>query len=212
MGTTNRKPALPAGAFFSLLTVSLAVVGVGYGLWSKSLRVEGTIATGRVHARWTLANCAEFHPWPDGGFPGEVEGKNVGSTTATIDPSDPQILHVVLANTYPSYAVDCEVHYTNDGSVPVIVRGISVAGASPNLTGCVLDPGQTSTLACDQLTIVLVDGVGAQVDPGDGMASSLVVHVEQPAAQKATYKFDVLVCMAQWNEPASMEKCLAAAP
>jgi hypothetical protein len=208
----NRKPALPAGAFFSLLTVSLAVVGVGYGLWSKSLRIEGIVNTGRVHARWTLVTCTEFYPWPTGGHSGEFEGKEVGSTTATIDSADPQILHVALANTYPSYAVDCQVHYTNDGSVPVIVRGITLGAASPNLTNCVVDPGQTSTLYCDQLTVSLVDGIGSQIDPGDGMGSSLMVHVEQPAEQEADYDFDVLVCLSQWNEPATMAQCVAAAP
>lgn len=195
-----------------LLLLALASLGIGYGLWSKVLRINGTVKTGNVDARWILANCAEFHPWPGGGTPGEFEGKDVGSTTAVIDPEDDQILHITLNNTYPSYAVDCEVHFINDGTIPVFVRGTAIIPVTSNLTNCTVTGNQTKILKCDQLTVKYVDGINSQVDPGDEMASSLVVHVEQPASQNATYEFDVIECMAQWNEPATFEACTAAAP
>jgi len=208
------KTRLHIALLSALLLLSLATLGIGYGLWSKALRINGTVATGRVDARWVMANCAEFHPWPGGGTPGEFEGKDVGSTTAVIDAEDDQILHIMLDNAYPSYAVDCEVHFINDGTIPVIIRGTTIVPVSDNLTHCILTGGQTKILKCDQLTVKYVDGIGSQIDPGpeDETASSLVVHVEQPAAQDATYKFDVIECMAQWNEPASAEACMAAAP
>ena len=195
-----------------LLVSSLASVGVGYGLWSKTLFIDGTVDTGRVHARWTLATCAEFHPWPRGGNPGEVEGKDVGRTTTLIDPQDPQILHVTIDNGYPSYAVDCQVHFTNDGTIPFFIRGTGIVPISLNLTNCVPTGNISKTLKCDQLTVKFVDNIGVQLDPADEAASSLLVHVEQPADQLATYKFDVLVCMAQWNEPATFNQCVEAAP
>ena len=194
------------------LMIALAALGVGYGLWSKLLVIHGTIETGRVDARWTLVTCAEFHPWPEGGNDGEFEGKDVGKTIAWIDEVDDQIIHVVIDNAYPSYAVDCEVHFTNDGTIPVIVRGTTVVPASGNLTNCVQAGNNWKTLTCDQLTVEFVDNLGSQIDPNDKAASSLVVHVEQPADQDASYAFDVLVCMAQWNEPASADECFAAAP
>lgn len=195
-----------------LLVCAAAALGVGYGLWSKSLLILGTVDTGKVDARWTLATCSEFFPWPAGGNAGEVEGKDVGWTTTQIDPIDPQILHVTIHNGYPSYAVDCQVHFTNSGTIPVFMRGTTLTPVSDNLTNCTLTGNQSKTLACDQLTVKFVDNIGAQFDPGDELASSLVVHVEQPADELATYTFSVGVCMAQWNEPATAAQCFGAAP
>lgn len=207
----------------SYLSLSVIIVpalllslGLAYGLWSKTLAVRGTMETGTVHAEWIGAGCFEFHTWPD--LPdgiedlGELEGKDVGSTTVTIDPEDPQILHLVVQNGYPSYAVDCEVHYVNNGSIPVIISGTDIRAVSPNLTNCVLSGDQTKVLTCDQLTVVFADGIGAQLDPNGELASSLRLHVEQPAEQDSTFRFQVRVCMAQWNEPATFEECAVAAP
>lgn len=208
----REQVSLRISVLAAVLMLSLASVGIGYGLWSRTLSISGIVETGRVDAKWILANCSEFHPWPGGGIQGEFEGKDVGETTATIDPQDDQILHIKIDNAYPSYAVDCEVHFVNDGSIPVFIRGTVILPVTGNLSNCSVTGNQTKTLKCDQLTVIYVDGIGAQVDPGDGMASSLVVHVEQPAGQNATYEFDVIECMAQWNEPATAEACMAAAP
>jgi hypothetical protein len=197
---------------FFLLLIALAALGVGYGLWSKLLLIHGTIETGRVDARWTLVTCAEFHPWPEGGIAGEFEGKDVGKTTAWIDTIDDQIIHVLIDNAYPSYAVDCEVHFQNDGTIPVIIRGTSVLPVSDNLTGCVHSGENAKSMACDQLTVEFIDNLGTQLDPNDKAASSLVFHLEQPAEQNATYAFDVQVCMAQWNEEVTAEECFSDLP
>lgn len=204
--------AMPVGAYILALLLALAAIGVVYGLWSKVLTIEGTVQTGRLHARWDGAICSEFYDWP---WPpesnGEVGGKEVGSTTISVDPADSNTLHLVIENGYPSYSVDCEVEYINDGTIPFLIRGTTII-PGPGLTNCVLTGNQTKTLACNELTVVLVDGIGAQVDPGDGVASSLRVHVEQKALQNAEYTFEVKICVAQWNEFATAAQCFAAAP
>ncbi len=207
------RKAPPLGAMILMLLIALAGLGVAYALWSKTLSIEGTVQTGRLHARWDGAICSEFFdwPWPSEGS-GEVEGKDVGSTTVFIDPNDNNLLHLNIENGYPSYAVDCEVEYVNDGTIPWIIRGTTIVPTSPNLTNCTLTGGQTKTLTCDQLTVVLVDGIGAQVDPGDGVASSVRVHIEQAADQNAEYLFEIKICVAQWNEPATFGECVAASP
>ena len=200
------------GIVAMLLVLALGALGVVYGLWSQTLTVQGVVSTGTLHARWTGAICSEFFdwPWPPEGL-GEVEGKDVGSTTAVVDPNDDTVLNVVIENGYPSYAVDCEVEFENDGSVPWIVRGIAIE-PGPNLTNCTFAGTQTVTMSCDQLTVVYADGIGSQVDPGDGLGSSLRVHVEQPAEMGATYEFQVRTCVAQWNESATSDECFDAAP
>lgn len=198
----TRTLALLAGA----LVLGLAALGVGYGLWSKTLTVDGVVHTGDLNADWVLTSCGELHGWPGPLSPGEYLGKDVGSVSATIDQQDPQILHFSVENGYPSYVADCEVEYTNTGTIPVnVVATTIVPGAG--LTNCTLTGNQTKTLTCDQLTVVFVDGIGAQVDPHDTMASSLRIHVEQPAKERSTYEFDVLVCLAQWNESPTAQEC-----
>jgi hypothetical protein len=211
MNVRRRVP--PVGVIAVLLLLALASIGVAFGLWSKVLTVEGTVQTGSVHAKWSGAICSEFHPWPFGFdiTPGEAEGKDVGSTTVAPDPSDDNNLFLTVENGYPSYAVDCQVEFVNDGSIPWKIRGIGIV-PGPDLTNCTVTGSQTVTLSCDQVTVIYVDGVGAQFEPGDIAASSLRLHVEQEADQNASYQLDVRVCVAQWDEPATLAECEAAAP
>jgi len=205
------KRSPPILMLAAVLLLGLATIGVGYGLWSQTLTINGTVHTGSVDARWAFVTCAEFYPWPNGGNPGEVEGKDVGSTMAWIDPVDDHILHVTVNNAYPSYAANCEVHFQVDGTIPVILRGTTIAEGE-NLTDCVLSGEQVKTLTCRQMTIEFWDGIGTQIRPGDGGSSSLRFHVEQAAAENTTYEFEVGVCFAQWNEAATAADCIAASP
>lgn len=212
-----RLKRAPRVGFVALcLVLALAGIGIGWALWSKALTIEGTVQTGRLHARWDFNICSEFHPWPTPTPPGqvtngEVDGKDVGSTTITVDPNDNNRLLVTINNGYPSYAVDCEVEYVNDGTIPFIIQATAII-PGPGLTNCTVTGTRTKTLTCDQLTVVFRDGLGGQVDPEEGEGSSLRVHIEQKAAQGAEYTFEVRICVAQWNEPATAAQCFAAAP
>jgi len=44
-----RKP-IPVGTLFMGLVVALAAVGVGYGLWSKTLFIQGSVSAGDLNA------------------------------------------------------------------------------------------------------------------------------------------------------------------
>ncbi len=190
---TNRKHRLPLGLIAAGLIVTLATIGVVSGLWSKNLVIAGDVTTGDLNVDWTTASsndefgpdvCTDF-----GGF--DCEGlvrKDVGSLACTVDEVDQQILHFTITNGYPSYEADCEVHLTNTGSIPFLITGFAIdtSGSDPPLTNCAPfgppDPGALVIL-CDQLKIGFIDGVGLQIDPGNETASSVIVHVEQGAAQ-----------------------------
>ena len=206
-----RKTRTPIGPLFVLLVVALAGTGLVHGLWSESLTFTGEVNTGVLHASWTGGICTDFYdwPWPAEGT-GEAEGKDVGTTTAALDPSDSTSLIVTVTNGYPSYASDCQVEFTNDGTIPWKIRGISLEPGA-GLTNCaVAGTDQNKSLSCDQLSVELVDGVGGQWEPGGTAASSLRVHIEQPAEMDATYGFVAAVCVGQWNEDASLDECFVA--
>jgi len=183
------------GVAIWLLVVGLTIVGVGYGLWSKTLTVAGTVHTGNVDGKWLFWGCFDLEPQlPD--------PKDVGTTTAQVDPADPAVLLFTVTNGYPSYTGDCEVEYTSVGSVPVKVERIEFL-PGPELTGCTVHQSPSNgsfTAVCDQLTVWWADGLCTQLDPGDFVGSSLRVHVEQNAQQGSTYNFQVKVQLVQWNE------------
>jgi hypothetical protein len=196
-----------------VLLLAIATLGVAYGLWSKTLTITGVVHTGEVDARWLGGVCNEFHTWPNlpqlPGDYGEAEGKDVGSFELSVNPDDDQLLDFQLTNVYPSYAIDCQVHFMVEGSIPVYLRGTDIIPGL-NLTGCTVTGNQTRVMSCDQLTVRLVDGIGAQLHPGEEDASSLTVHVEQAAGQDTSYQFSVVFCMAQWNEHPTPGQCFAA--
>jgi hypothetical protein len=207
----------PLALLVLILLLALGSVGVGYGLWARTLTIEGTVETGKVDAKWSFTHCDEFYPWPGGGNEGEVEGKDVGSFTLDYlrdengNVVDDQVLVFTIENGYPSYAVDCEVEFLVEGTIPVKVRATTIV-PGPGLTDCTVVGNQTKTMTCDELTVIFIDNLGSQFDPPDGGASSVKVHVEQPAEQDTPYTFSVKVCMAQWNEHATADECFAAAP
>lgn len=190
---TKRKLHLPLGLLAAGLLGVLAVMGVVSGLWSKNLVIHGEVTTGDLNVDWTTASSNdEFGPdscttfgRPD--CVGLVR-KDVGSLGCDIDKDDHQIIHFTIANGYPSYEADCEVHLTNTGSIPFLITGFAIdtAHSNPPLTNCApvgpTDP-DALVILCDQLKIGFIDGVGQQIDPGHQTASSVIVHVEQGAAQ-----------------------------
>jgi len=194
-----------------MLIIALVPLGIAYGLWSQTLTLEGIVETGEVDAKWIWPyGCFEFYPWPEGGNFGEYEGKDVGSWG--FEMIDTHTLRFTIDNAYPSYAVDCSVKYQIAGTIPVYVRGARIV-PGPELSNCELtDMGQTVLLECDELTVKFTDGIGLQLHPGDEQGSNFVVHVEQPAEELSTYTFDIVLCVAQWNEYATADQCFAAAP
>ncbi|MEN4011561.1 MAG: hypothetical protein AB1453_15045 [Chloroflexota bacterium] len=210
----TKKSNLPLFRLLPLFVLGLLLLtGIAYGLWSETLRVEGVVHTGEVYGEWTSCICNDDGldplptPWPYA-YPRPIR-KDVGSTTCVIDEKDPRILRLTITNGYPSYWGNCEVHFANTGSVPVIIRGYRVI--PHNFTLATSNGAENG-----EIWVRYWDGVGAQMEPCDHdtceQASSLQFHVEQPAKENHTYRFSVQVCLGQWNEAATLDQCLEAAP
>ena len=48
-----KKKALPVGTMFLMLVIALALLGVGYALWSETLTITGTVQTGEVDVEFS---------------------------------------------------------------------------------------------------------------------------------------------------------------
>lgn len=184
-----------------LLLVAVAALGVGYGLWSKLLLIEGTVETGEVDAIWVpfvepnILLCNDNEPFLD-------DPKEVGGVSGLIDLEDPQIAHFTITNGYPGYRAECQVEYVNVGTIPLFVEAIEFI-PGPELNNCTVVQDATGSFeaSCDELTVRWSNNLCTQLDPGDlPLGSSLRVQVEQPANEEWTYTFDIGVLLVQWNE------------
>ncbi len=182
-----------AGVLFLVIVGLLGALAVGYGLWSKTLTVNGTVKTGDFNADWDWATvsdqgldpCTNLNPNPCTYPP-----KDVGS--CSVKGEGTQQLTVTILNAYPSYECTITAAISNTGTIPfnVLVDGTS---QSP------------------ELDILCEDPSGQQVDPGDELPVSCWVHVRQEAKERSTYTASATLCVAQWNESPTIDQCLAAA-
>ena len=165
------------GLLFLVLALALAAVGVGYAMWDKTLDITGTVSTGEVNMEITSVASDD----PPGALLDPGKDKDVGTTTAYIDPTDNQRAIVTIENGYPCYEVS--VHFTahNSGTIPVKLQDIIVTAP----------PG---------ITVEGWDSIGEQVEPCEKRDNTIWLHVEQSAAELATYTFTVEFYYVQWNE------------
>jgi len=91
----NRRKTLPVGALFMIMAMLLATLGVAYGLWSKTLKIEGRVETGKVHAIFLKAFTDDDDfvddPLKDSGDTGQCEdlgGVDDASPHKNKDPND----------------------------------------------------------------------------------------------------------------------------
>lgn len=181
------------------LVVALAALGVGYGLWSKTLTIGGTVQTGDLDAVWFYASCDE------------TEDKPVGEYSVAPDPDDQQILVVTLDNVYPSYLLDCEIHFGNKGTIPVkTMTDFDLENPNPDEITVGWFNGSVKQL--EPCYDPLVWGTNPLSVPANCQkAFSLIIHVEQEAKERTEYTFNIHECVHQWNENPTFGECQAAA-
>lgn len=250
-----RRNALPTSGFFMVVLLALATVGVGYGLWSKVLTIEGTVNTGDVNAKFdrpfTDDDDVSDDPLRDAGDNGncpigsgscdpKVTGAETAQQVAThrydkgvarceagrFDPDELQAGQqggtVDIRRGYPSYHCTAWFPILNNGTIPLHLAGVMVEGK----VAVRCETGETLELDLDEEEgfdiEVCVSGLPpegtVQIHPEnwqDGLAVfylDLDIHVMQDAQQNETYEFDTLICLHQWNEAATFEECVLAAP
>ena len=159
-----------------VLTLCLAAIGVGYGHWTKTLGIEGTVHTGEVDIEFLNAIASD----------NEDPGEDVGSTNVTLwdldGDGDFEWMKVEIADGYYCYVgtVDFEVH--NNGSVPVKVNDIDI-----------VEPmGGELDVALSGLA------VGDVLDAGESVACVLTAHIAVNGSGEAGFTVDIEVV--NWNE------------
>jgi hypothetical protein len=184
-----------AGVLFLVIVGLLGALAVGYGLWSKTLTVNGTVTTGNFNADWDWATVSDLglDPCTPGLNPNPCTypPKDVGS--CSVDGVGTQELTVTIENAYPSYECTITAAISNTGTIPFNVL-VAEYSADPELD-----------IICD-------DPSGEQVDPGDPPDNELPVscwvHVRQEAKERSEYHASAILCVAQWNESPTPQECV----
>jgi len=205
-----------------LLVLALASLGMGYGLWSKVLTIDGTVNTGEVNADFSLKEIDQSFDFnarcppgvgglgyslgkdcddpPDGSVYDdmEVEGKDIAECTAVLLPGLPnegnQLMEVTITDAYPSF--NCFIRYDvhNNGTIPIKVHSPEYFIGAVSYGSAI----NTAELHVNAWPTCYTNDV--QLETSQEAICDLHVHLNQDAEQGATYTFNVKIFVHQWNE------------
>lgn len=220
----HHRKSLPIGSLFIVLVIALAVIGVGYGLWSQSLFIRGRISTGAVSAEFLDAftdddgkvddpaldqndtpdcsinvpgNPTSCDPAASGPDPKARRDKNVGQCKATVLGQD--TAQVEKLNAYPGYFCTAWFDVHNNGSIPLQI-------ASATVDGKPVSPSQPTPfdLDGDNLPDVAVHLIGLeicqQIDPSQRVRMALDQEVLSGVKEGSSLAYTVEVQLQQWSE------------
>jgi hypothetical protein len=174
------RKSLPVGALFMVLVIMLALLGVGYALWSDWLFIDGTVETGTVDAELSFHDNIQEND----------HGKDVGTCSASLSDQNQDgedELHISVTNGYPSYECWVEFDVHSVGSVPIHIYQPEIVDAPP----------------VEEVTVGIDGCYGDdhQLHFGEEAFCTIYIHVEQGAIQNHTYTFSAEVETRQFNEP-----------
>jgi hypothetical protein len=227
------KKSLPLGAIVMLLILALATIGVGYGLWAKTLYIYGTINTGDLDAVLSVEEVDQLsnreEPWKafnaysdDCPVPGSYSiGQDCdsdGFDSDDIEASDP-------ATGLPKDVAECTawldeldpqiMYVLVENGYPsfncFVQYNVENTGTIPlNIHSPVyINPNPAAIHFNGWPPLCYVDDT--QLDPGDDLAPgdvaycNLHIHVQQPASENSTYEVSIEIFGHQWNEDAPGE-------
>jgi hypothetical protein len=183
------RKGLSIGTIVVILVVALAAIGVGYGLWSETLKIEGTVYTGEVDVGFSGPYVTE---WVDiDGIPSwEPEDKDAAAECyawlydADLSSDGYEGIGVQVVGAYPSYHCGVTFDVSNIGSVPVLIhQPVRTSGpAWATLDGCY-----------DEDT---------QLEYGEYAYCAILIHFdnEDQVAENSVYTFTFQILAHQWNE------------
>ena len=168
------------GIICLVLTLCLAAIGVGYGQWTKTLLIDGTVETGDVSVEFLNAVATDDEEPYVPGTP------DVGTTTVSLADTDGDLdmdeMTVTQEYGYFCYwgFVNVDVH--NNGTVPVEVVAITI---TEPING--------------EVEVSLVGlAVGDTLDVGQSVPVILMAHVATNTTGNYAFSVDIDVC--NYNE------------
>ena len=212
-----------------LAVVGVGLMGVGYGVWSQQMQVEGVVVTDDMDMNFDKAftnddNVVDPSGKDDGDTgdcaiaPGAFAGSCDPSDKGVIGGPDPRydkhiglcVASVVQASTggkiqinvtdgYPSYWCTMWFDLDNDGSVPVKLDKVLLNGSE-------ITPSTDNLVDADQdgdndlLVHVSELQLCDQFDPGTMVQGNVDTHIEQGADEAEAISYELEFIYVIWNE------------
>jgi predicted ribosomally synthesized peptide with SipW-like signal peptide len=182
-----------AMGMFAALMVALAVTGVAFAWWNKTLTIQGTISTGELDVEFKDIASNDSGTSPDPIKVGEnrvtsdyhvatceAEGSDVSEPDPTLGDLDK--ITVTITNAYPCYYPQVTFQVKNGGTIPAKVASINYTGTSP------------------QVSVVLGGiSVGEVIAAGASVNCRLDIHVTDAAMENSSYTITVTIDFVQFN-------------
>jgi len=190
------------------LMIALMVSGFAYAHWSKTITINGTVNTGRLHL------TPSFEGWTD-------DDKEYCTVEGVIEDNT---LTVTIDNAYPCITVTIKFDLHNDGDVPAGLymwtatyddNVITIFNAS-DFQGSIIDPTMTedeveqaledyveTTLGLSTYVDVEIDFQGSnfwQIDPCEEPYVIITIHFLEGLPQDTSCSFTMELEYWNWNE------------
>ncbi len=205
---TKRNSFAKIGVVFVALLAALVLTSMGYGIWSDTLTVSGTVETGWFAAEFNQAVPNDPPGSLDPDVPGswsldafgvpQWSGTTYEENTASTDVigTGTDTLTITLSNAYPSYWSSVGVTIKNIGTIPMKVETVGISVFSEQ------DPGGANLNII--YTGALVEATHQQIEPagqpGDEVLGDIHFHPVVPAPEGSNYTVTITVTVAQWNQ------------
>jgi hypothetical protein len=191
-----KKKALPIGTIFIILVITLALLGVGYALWSETLTITGNVETGEVDVGLIVdpvEECVDVN----GELCVEEPTEKADAADCTLeedplgDPDGDGVSELVVSITgmYPSYHCKVSFKVESLGNVPVHVWLPEATGDIPEWVATDFDECYDNGVQLHQ---------GEETDP-----CTMDIHFsneQAPEENSGPYTFSWTILATQWNE------------
>lgn len=167
--------------------IALALVGIGYALWSETLWVDGSVQTGTLDVGIT----------PDGTYDTEPPEKDVSYMTIDSMTSHEGV-YCQIFNAYPSIDYYAYFQLANLGTVPFHTLWTPLGSNLP--AGATLEIQLIDYNDVDGDLVYYEDISGWQFHGGDTAWCRVHVHLDNDAEEGAYYSFTNNLDVYQWNE------------
>ena len=180
-----------------LMALLLITTGLTYAHWTETITIDATVETGELD--WHIKDAYVARDNDD-------DTKDVADTTVTLIDSDGDgdndTLGVKISNAYPCYEVSITFYAENCGTVPLIVKELTVICAEGTFTytKAFEDYFDLDGDGVDDIYLYYGNNFGVQLDPGDPpLELSFKIHIEQGAPEGKTLEFTMKLVAENWS-------------
>lgn len=194
-----RKGTVTSLLFLGIV-IALGTLGLVFGLWSRTLDINGTVTTSGIDAHVQVVSVGD-----------NETSKDIATCNATAkakdDPDKPGGLNITISNAYPQYECLVEFNVRNNGKMPILVfRPNGVTTSSHVVVGIAQD-SITGADLCYENPVQVADPAGKT----PSCTMKVEILQDDPSGvllpQNSDFNFSTTICYQQFNKSNSASVC-----